>query len=173
MSRGPADENISIRLRLARETVERIDELVGEAGRPRFIRESIEWRLDEELPPAVFELMTEMRLLKARVEYLEKLRDTDVFRGELNEVVKLRVCRDELDRKIISHILQHRGATSPDLAETLLGDKSKRRTILDRISKLNKRAETELGHEILRHEHGELEGKRGAWWAINPDELLS
>ena len=166
-------DTVSIRLRLDRETIERIDELVGESGRQRFIREAVLERLDNDLPSVVYDLMEEMKQISARVEYLEDLRDTSVFRGELNEIIKTRVCRDELDRKLLAYILQFRGATTPELSEELLGTSEKRRTILDRIAKLNERAQSEIGHKILRHERGEQQGKRGAWWAIDPDELLS
>ncbi|MFW9848507.1 MAG: hypothetical protein ACFFF4_05160 [Candidatus Thorarchaeota archaeon] len=166
-------DTVSIRLRLDRETIERIDELVGESGRQRFIREAVLERLDSDLPSVVYDMMEDIRQLSARVEYLENLRDTSVFRGELNEVIKTRVCRDELDRKILAQIIQYNGATSPDLAEDLLGTSEKRRTIVDRIKKLNQRAESEIGHKILRHIKGEHEGKRGAWWAINPDDIMS
>jgi len=173
VAKTPKSDKVSIRLRFDRETLDRIDELVGESGRQRFIREAVLGRLDEDLPPVLYELMEEVRQLSSRVDYLEELRNTSVFRGELNEIIKTRVCRDELDRKILAHILQHRGATSPELAETLLKNSNKRRTIVDRISKLNQRAQSELGHEILHHERGERDGKRGAWWAIDPDELVS
>lgn len=173
MAKSPKSDKVSIRLRLDRETLDRIDELVSESGRQRFIREAVLERLNEDLPPVIYELMEEVRQLSSRVDYLEELRETSVFRGELKEIIKTSVCRDELDRKILAYILQHRGATSPDLAENLLSNSSKRRTIVDRISKLNQRAQSELGHEILHHERGEREGKRGAWWAIDPDELVS
>ena len=41
-------DTVSIRLRLDRETIERIDELVGESGRQRFIREAVLERLDND-----------------------------------------------------------------------------------------------------------------------------
>ncbi|MHA2425627.1 MAG: hypothetical protein ACXAEF_12630 [Candidatus Thorarchaeota archaeon] len=168
-----AKDTVSIRLRLDRATIDRIDELVGESGRQRFIREAVLERLESDLPSVVYDLMEDMRQLSSRVEYLENIRDTSVFRGELNEVIKTRVCRDELDRKLLAHIIQHQGATTPELSEQLLGTSEKRRTILDRIAKLNERAQSEIGHKILRHERGEHQGKRGAWWAVDPEELMS
>ena len=173
MAKKSRDDTVSIRLRLDRETIDRIDELVGESGRQRFIREAVLGRLDEELPPVIYDLLEDVRQLTARVDYLEELRETSVFHGELNETIKKRVCRDELDRKILVFILQHRGATSPELAESLLGSSSKRRTIVDRISKLNQRSQAEIGAELLYHERGERDGKRGAWWAIDPTGLVS
>ncbi len=164
---------VSIRVRLPRELVDRIDRLVGESGRQKFIRDSVVSRLDAELPPVVNELILEVEDLKARVSYLERLRDTSVYRGELNETIKLKVCRDELDRKLLAYIIMHGGATTPDLAEEILGDATKRRTVLDRLGKLNQRAKEVTGNHILRFERGERDGKRGAWWPIDPNELMS
>lgn len=163
----------SLRVRLPGEIVERIDRLVGESGRQKYIRDSVIARLDDELPPVVHELIQEIEDLKNRVSYLERLRDTSVYRGELNEEVKTKVCRDELDRKMLAHILKNKGSTTPELAEDLLGDSQKRRTILVRLNKLNERAKDMLGIEILRYERGEIEGKRGAWWAADPDFLMA
>ncbi|MFW9919658.1 MAG: hypothetical protein ACFFED_08665 [Candidatus Thorarchaeota archaeon] len=166
-------DTVSLRVRLPFEVIDRIDRLVGEAGRQKYIRDSVIARLEEELPPIVNEVLLELEDLKTRVSYLERIRDTSVYRGDLNESIKTKVCRDELDRKIIAHIIKSRGSTTPELAEQLLGDSQKRRTIHDRLEKLNKRAEKVLGNPILRYERGELDGKRGAWWAIDPDDLMT
>ncbi len=173
MSKKQKHDTLSLRVRLPSEIIDRIDRLVGEAGRQKYIRDSVISRLEEELPPVVNELILEIEDLKSRVSYLERIRDTSVYRGDLNETVKMKVCRDELDRKLLAHIIRNRGATTPDLAEELLGDAQKRRTVLDRLGKLNQRAEEILGGPILRYERGELDGKRGAWWAIDPDDLMT
>ena len=88
MAKKSRDDTVSIRLRLDRETIDRIDELVGESGRQRFIREAVLGRLNEELPPVIYELLEDVRQLTARVDYLEELRETSVFHGELNETIK-------------------------------------------------------------------------------------
>ncbi len=173
MPKKQDSDTVSLRVRLSRDIIDRIDRLVGEAGRQKFIRDSVVTRLDEDLPPAVNEILLELEDLKTRVSYLERIRDTSVYRGDLNEDVKTKVCRDELDRKLLAYIIKNRGATTPELAEEHLGDSSKRRTVLDRLGKLNERAKEILGNPILRYERGELDGKRGAWWAIDPDDLMT
>jgi hypothetical protein len=114
-----------------------------------------------------------MDQLKTRVEYLENTQATDVFRGQMTETVKMQVCRDDLDRAILSYLLQHRGASTPELADALAKDPSKRRTINDRINKMNSRAKDILKTNILQFHKGEVDGKRGAWWIIDPSLLVA
>ncbi len=172
MTRNPDDEVVSLRIRLSRNVVDRIDQLVGESGRQKYIRDSITYRLDEDLPPVVYELMDEVEQLKARVGHLEKTQTTSVFNRQMNETTRTKVCRDEFDRKMLTYFLQHKGATTPKLAEELLKDSSKRRTIVDRISKMNARAEEFIGVTILQFQKGEMDGKRGAWWVVNIESIV-
>ncbi|MCF2135943.1 MAG: hypothetical protein K9W43_01765 [Candidatus Thorarchaeota archaeon] len=161
----------SIRVTLETNVIERIDALVGRGGRQRFIRDAILWRLDRELPPIVMDLAAELERLKARVEQLENLHSPETLLQFLNDVALHKVCRDDLDRRLLRYFVQHEGATTPELAEALLGSVSKRRTVLDRIDGLNKRAEEFLGVPILTLEKGLTRGKRGAWWLINQEML--
>ena len=172
MTRNPDDEVVSLRIRLSRNVVDRIDQLVGESGRQKYIRDSITYRLDEDLPPVVYELKDEVEQLKARVGHLENTQATSVFNRQMNEISRTKVCRDEFDRKMLTYFLQHRGATTPELAEELLKDSSKRRTIVDRISKMNGRAEEFLGVVVLQFQKGEMDGKRGAWWVVNIENIV-
>lgn len=169
MNPARKEKDASIRVRLDSEILERIDSVVGERGRQRFIKEAILWRLDQEVPPIVFELVERVDQLQDRVEHLEGARSTSVYIGGMNEAVKTQVCRDDLDRKIIAYFLQHEGASTPELAKTLLNDPSKRKTIHVRIRKLNDRSENVLGTRILRYEKGEVKEKRGAWWLVEPN----
>ncbi len=164
--------SVSIRIRLDQKTLDLIDELAGANGRQRFIRNAILWRLDEELPPMLMELAEEIDQLKTRVGHLETEQSTSVFLDELNDLTKTKVCRDDLDRKLLAYFLQHEGATTPELALALTGSQGKRRTILDRLDKINERAKSILGVEIVMHRKGIIKGKRGAWWLVNKKQLV-
>jgi hypothetical protein len=120
----------------------------------------------------VLDMIDTVEELKARVDHLEQLQSTSLYLDQLNDTVEIKVCRDDLDRSILAHFIQHEGATTTDLAKALLGSTSKRRTILDRISKLNKRAKQILGVPVLEHYRGIKKGIRGAWWIINVDKIL-
>ncbi|TFG34142.1 hypothetical protein EU527_05070 [Candidatus Thorarchaeota archaeon] len=173
MSKKKHDESISIRLRLEKNLLDRIDMIAGERGRQRFISDAIKWRLDEELPPMFFELSDEIKQLKARIEHLETSRQTSVFLGTLNDVAKNKICQDALDMKMLALFTETDGWTTPELAEGLLGDTSKRRTILDRIDRLNKRAIEHIGGPILEYKKGFVHNKRGAWWLTDPSLILT
>lgn len=159
-------DDVSIRIRLSPELLKRVDRAAGEHGRQRFIRDAILSKLDEELPPIVNRLVDQVEELQARVEYLEAQQSTSIYRNQLSSVTKQEICRDELDRKILTYFVQHEGATTPELAEELLGSESKRRTILDRIHRLNESAEDVVGSQVLEYEKGLRNGKQGAWWLI-------
>jgi hypothetical protein len=172
MPKKEANEAISIRLRLEKSLLDRIDMVAGERNRQRYIHEAIEWRLDQELPPMFLELSEEITQLKHRVEHLEKSQATSVFLGDLNQTTKEQVCADDLDRKLLAFIIRNEGGTTPELAEHLLGDAQKRRTILDRIDRLNNRAIETLGSPVLEYKKGFVKDKRGAWWLVDPASIL-
>ena len=173
MSKKQGDDSISIRLRLEKSLLDRIDMIAGERGRQRFISEAIKWRLDEELPPMFFELSDEIKALKERVAHLETSRHTSVFLGNLNDIAKNKICQDEIDLKLLTLFVETDGWTTPELAESLLGDTEKRRTILDRIGRINKRAIEHLGEPILEYQKGFVHNKRGAWWLTNSSDILT
>ncbi len=173
MSKKKGDNSVSIRLRLDETLLERIDMIAGERGRQRFISDAIKWRLDEELPPMFFELSDEIAQLKERVAHLETARQTNVFFGNLNDVTKKQICRDDLDQKLLALFIETDGWTTPELADNLLGDAEKRRTILDRIGGINRRATELVGEPVLEFQKGFVHNKRGAWWLTDPALILS
>jgi hypothetical protein len=173
MSKKDARENMSIRVRLEKSLLDRIDKVAGERNRQRFIHESIEWRLNQELPPMFFELSEEITQLKTRVEHLERSQATSVFLGNLNTVANEQICADDLDRKLLAFFIRNEGGTTPELAEHLLGDNRKRRTILDRIDRLNNRSIETIGSPILEYKKGFVKNKRGAWWLVDPETILA
>ncbi|MBD3406220.1 MAG: hypothetical protein GF411_08940 [Candidatus Lokiarchaeota archaeon] len=176
MTDTESDDRISIRLRLPKEILEKIDLLAGDNSRQRFIEEAVRWRLlwklDDDVPPIITQMLEDIISLRERVSFLEQERSSSVYLAGLNDVTYSKVCRDELDRRILAYLLQYEGATTPELAERLLGSDTKRRTILDRLNRLNSRFEEEIGHEVLQFKQGVFKGKRGAWWIEEP-ELIS
>ena len=172
MSKKKRPKMTSIRLRIETDLLDRIDQIAGERGRQRYIHDAIIWRLDEELPPVVYDLIKDVDDLKARVGYLESSRATSIELGELNEVAREELCSDELDRKMLAYFIRKEGATTPELAKDLLGNRNKRRTILDRIDRLNTRAQSLFGSPILEYRKGFVKNKRGAWWIIGLEFVL-
>jgi hypothetical protein len=173
MGKKNASEEVSIRVRLEKSLLDRIDIVAGERNRQRYIHEALEWRLDQELPPMFLELSEEITQLKNRVEHLERSQTTSVFLGNLSKTAKEQVCADDIDRKLLAFFIQNEGGTTPELAEYLLGDTQKRRTILDRIDRLNNRAIETLGAPVLEYKKGFVKNKRGAWWLVDSASILS
>ncbi len=162
----------SIRVRLDQETLERIDQLVGARGRQRFIRDAILWRLEQDYPPLVKELAERVDSLHARVENLERTQLMGKMRDELNDTVANTVCRDDLDRRVLTYFIQRMGATTTELAQDILGSESKRTTILNRINSMNERAIRQFGVPLFRLEKGMVRDKRGAWWLQDIEHLI-
>ena len=71
MSKKKERKMTSIRFRIDTSLLDRIDQIAGERGRQKYIHDAIVWRLDEELPPVVYDLVQDVEALKARVEHLE------------------------------------------------------------------------------------------------------
>ncbi|MGY5863837.1 MAG: hypothetical protein RTV41_04500 [Candidatus Thorarchaeota archaeon] len=172
MSKKKDDVTKSIRLRIEKDVLDRIDQIAGEGGRQRFIHDAILGRLDEELPPIVFELIRDIDDLKARVVFLETSKPLSIQISELNEVARNDLCLDDIDRKLVSFFVRNQGGTTPELAESILGGRNKRRTILDRIARLNIRAKKLYGKELLNYQKGLVNGKRGAWWITNVELVI-
>jgi uncharacterized protein Yka (UPF0111/DUF47 family) len=164
MSKKKKRDMTSIRLRIESDLLDRIDQIAGERGRQKYIHDAIVWRLDEELPPVVYDLVKDVQDLQERVAHLESSQDTSFHLSELNEVARTELCNDELDRKMLAYFIKNEGATTPELALALLGSSKKRRTILDRIDRLNTRADKLYGSVILEYKKGFVKNKRGAWW---------
>lgn len=172
MSKKKDDRAVSIRLRIEKDILERIDQLAGERGRQRYIRDAILGRLDEELPPVMFDLIRDVDDLKARVTFLESLKSTSLHLSELNEVARNELCLDEIDRRLLAYFIKNEGATTPELAENILGGRDKRRTVLDRLDRLNSRANKLFGTDLLEYKKGLVNDKRGAWWITNVDLVV-
>ena len=167
MSKKKKPKMVSIRFRIDKSFLDRIDQIAGERGRQRYIHDAIVWRLDEELPPVVYDLVQEVQELRLRVEHLESTSTTSFHLSELNDVARDELCTDELDRKMLAYFIKNEGATTPELANNILGNRSKRRTILDRIDRMNERAKHLFGSAILKYQKGLVNNKRGAWWITN------
>ncbi|MGQ4912459.1 MAG: hypothetical protein ACP6KW_09845 [Candidatus Thorarchaeota archaeon] len=170
MSEKKEEHTTNIRLRLDRELLERIDIVAGEGGRNKYIEEAIVARLEGRLPPELLKVMREVEDLRERVALLESSKVDEVDTTiSFPDKLKNEVCLDKLDRNIITFILKNDGATTPELAEFVLGDVSKRRTVHARVTKINKRAIKKFGRPVLEYRKGFVKDKRRAWWISNPE----
>lgn len=68
---------------------------------------------------------------------------------------------DALDHRIIDYLVHYKGATTPELAGYL---KSNRWLVLNRLRRIRKASEKQIGKSIIEYYAGEKSGKKKAWW---------
>ena len=136
---------------------------IPEGERSIFIREAILEKLEKTPRPdkilgleeKVSQLEKEVNTIK---DYLAKL---EILTYEGERVNPHAFCIDEIDTKIVDYLLDHRGATTTELAE-FLG--TNRWLILNRLRKMQKSSKEQLGKAVIFYYSGERAGKRKAWW---------
>ena len=136
---------------------------IPEGERSIFIREAIRERLEKTPRPdrilglekKVNELENEVNKIKDGLAKLELL----TYEG--GKVNPHTFCIDEIDNKLVDYLVDHRGATTTELAEFL---ETNRWLILNRLRKIEKSSKKQLGKSIIDYYPGERAGKRKAWW---------
>ena len=136
---------------------------IPEGERSSFIREAIMEKLEKtprpdkilELEQKVKQLTNEINKIK---DGLTKLEILTYEGGKVNPHV---FCIDETDNKIVNFLLDHRGATTTELAEAL---ETNRWLVLNRLRKIEKTSKKQLGKTIIEYCPGEKAGKKKAWW---------
>jgi len=140
---------------------------IPEGERSNFIREAIFEKLEKtprtnkllELEENLNQLTQTVNTIKNSLAQLEILAHES---GKTNPYV---FCVDSLDNKLVTFLVDHRGATTPELAEHL---ETNRWLVLNRLRKLEKASKKQLGKPIIEYYGGQRNGKRKAWW-INED----
>ena len=140
---------------------------IPEGERSTFIREAILEKLEKTpRPDRVLGLEQKVNQLENDVnkikDYLAKLELLTYEGGKVNPHA---FCIDEIDNKIVDYILDHRGATTTELAGFL---ETNRWLVLNRLRKIERSSKKQLGKPIIDYYPGERAGKRKAWW-INED----
>ena len=136
---------------------------IPEGERSTFIREAILEKLEKTPRPdkilgleqKVSQLENEISKIK---DYLAKL---EVLTHEEGKVNPHAFCIDDIDNKIVDYLLDNRGATTTELADSL---GTNRWLVLNRLRKIEKSSKKQLGKSIIFYYSGERTGKRKAWW---------
>ncbi len=136
---------------------------IPEGERSNFIREAIIDKLEKTpRPDKIFELEKKINKLETELfkikKYLAELEVLTYDRGKVNPHT---FCIDEIDHKIVDHLLDHRGATTTELADFL---KTNRWLVLNRLRKIERSSKKQLGKSIVEYYPGEKAGKKKAWW---------
>ena len=136
---------------------------VPEGERSSFIRDAIFEKLQKTpQPDKILELEEKFNKLEASVSEVKKhLADLEILTYEREKINPHAFCIDSLDHKIVDYLLQHKGATTTELAEML---QTNRWLILNRLRKIVRRSRKQLGKPIVEYHSQMLSGKRKAWW---------
>jgi hypothetical protein len=136
---------------------------VEKGERSSFILEAVVEKLEKTPRPDKFfkleERMDRMeRELSEIKSLLAKLEVLTIGGGKVNPHA---FGIDEIDHKIINHLLHYKGATTPELAEKL---GTNRWLVLNRLRRIQKLSKKQLGKPVLQYYSGEKMGKKKAWW---------
>ncbi len=136
---------------------------VPDGERSNFIREAIVEKLREvPRPNKIFELERKIGKLETDISSIKKsLAELELLTYERDKVNPHAFCIDDIDHKILDHLLHYKGATTSELADTL---GTNRWLILNRLRKIKKRSKKQLGKPIVEYYPGRKSGKMKAWW---------
>jgi hypothetical protein len=136
---------------------------VPEGERSNFIRDAIMEKLQKTpRPDKILELEQRVGGLESSMAEVKRyLADLEILTYERGKINPHAFCIDDLDHKIVDNLIQRKGATTPELAETLGVN---RWLILNRLKRLQRRSKKQLGKPIVKYYSEEKFGKRKAWW---------
>jgi hypothetical protein len=136
---------------------------IPEGERSTFIREAILEKLEKTpRPDRIFGLEQKVNQLENEVNKIKDgLANLELLTYEGEKMNPHAFCIDETDNKIIDYLLDHRGATTTELAEHL---ETNRWLVLNRLRKIAKSSKKQLGKAIIEYYPGQRHGRRKAWW---------
>jgi hypothetical protein len=149
--------------KLADEVYKELALRIPEGERSAFIREAIVEKLEKTpRPDKILELEQKVFILQNEVNTIkDSLAKLEILTHEGEKVNPHAFCIDEVDTKIVDYLLDHRGATTTELAETI---GTNRWLILNHLRKIAKSSKKQLGKSVIFYYAGERSGKRKAWW---------
>jgi hypothetical protein len=136
---------------------------IPEGERSNFIRDAIVEKLQKTpRPDKIAQLEQKISKLEAELTNIKRLlTELEVLTFEKDKVNPHAFCIDETDHKIVNHLLNYKGATTPELAEAL---KTNRWQMLNRLRRIQNRSKKQLGKPVIEYYAGEKSGKKKAWW---------
>jgi hypothetical protein len=158
-----------VSVKLAEDIYQEMILRIPEGDRSSFIREAISEKL-QKTPKADKLLALEQRVGKIEQEFEQirkSLADLELLTFEHGKINPHSFCIDELDHKIVEYLLHYKGATTPELADYVKGN---RWLVLNRLRKIQRTSKKQCGKAVIDYYAGEKSGKKKAWW-IN-EELI-
>jgi len=136
---------------------------VPEGERSSFVRDAIMDKLQKTpKPDKIFELEQRLDNMENEFTQIRKyLTDLELLTFKRGKTDPHTFCTDEIDRKTIDYLVHYKGATTTELAEYL---KTNRWLVLNRLRRMKKKSEKQLGKALVSYYPGERSGKKRAWW---------
>ncbi|MEA2089583.1 MAG: hypothetical protein U9O89_02340 [Thermoproteota archaeon] len=136
---------------------------IPEGKRSSFIRDAVIEKLQKTpRPDKIFAF--EQRISKLEEELSEIKRhlvELGMLTYEHSKINPHAFCTDEIDHKIVDHLLHYKGATTTELADHL---GTNRWHILNRLRRIKEVSKKELGKSIVKYYPSKRAGKMRAWW---------
>ncbi len=136
---------------------------IPEGERSRFIREAIIEKLKKTpKPDKIIEIEERLKKIEAEIsEIKHHLSNLEILTFETGKINPYSFCTDEIDRKLIEHLLHYKGATTPELSEAT---GLNRWLILNRLKRIERISKQKIGRPIITYYAGKRMGKKKAWW---------
>lgn len=159
------DDLRSISAKIPSEVYKEMILRVPEGDRSNFIREAIMEKLEKTPKPDRI-LGLENRFSKIEKEFSEikkYLADLELLTYGKGKMNPHSYGMDGTDHELIDYLIHYKGATTPELADYL---KTNRWLVLNRLRRIQRNSEKQLGKSIIEYYPGEKSGKKKAWWII-------
>ena len=157
------DKYVVISAKIPDELYKELALRIPQGERSTFIREAIFEKLEKTpRPDKIFKLEQKLNQLQKDVNKIKDgLTKLEILTHETGKINPHIFCIDTIDTQLVNHLIDHRGATTTELAELL---QTNRWLILNRLRKIEKASKKQLGKAIIEYYPGERAGKRKAWW---------
>ena len=156
-------EQTAISARIPKDVYKELALRVPEGERSNFIRDAITEKLDKTpRPDKIEQLEQKISKLEAELAGIKRcLTELEVLTFEKDKANPHSFCIDETDYKIVDYLLNYKGATTPELADSL---KTNRWQMLNRLRRIQNSSKKQLGKPVIEYYAGERSGKKKAWW---------
>lgn len=160
---GNMSELVTLTVKVPASVFQELRLRIPEGERSDFVRDAILEKLDRApKPDRLAELERRMERLESSIFEMKKaLAQLEILTYESGEKDLYTFCVDEQDRKIVDFLVQKRGATTTEIAETTGIERSE---VLSRLQRIQGRSRRELGKGLVKFYPGLREGKMRAWW---------
>ena len=161
------DKSVTISVKMPQELYAEFAIRVPEGERSDFIRGAIIEKLEKTpRPDKILELERRIEGLENDLSEIKRcLSDLEILTYSKGKANPHAFCVDDVDHKIVDHLIHYKGATTTDLADAIGVN---RWLILNRLKRIQRASRRHLGKEVISYYAGKKLGKKKAWW-LNED----